>query len=72
MDGPLPKINIIGLKMTVKSGLEKIVSEIPPRAFSFLLRKMPKIVNSVTKMTSFVHGGITINCFVMYVSTYNK
>ena len=43
------KNTIFGLKMMVKSGLEKI----------FLKFQVPKITNSVIKVTIFPHGGIS-------------
>ena len=58
------KTNIFGLKMMVKSGLEKKCFEIPPyiRLFSPISQKgriSPKITNSLMKMTFFAHGGIS-------------
>ena len=71
------KINIFGLKMMAKSGLEKNIFEIPPCAkpfsenlFYFIERWISgKIANSVIEITSFAHGEISIYIFLssMYI-----
>ena len=40
--------------------------------YIFYFIKMPKIANSVIKITFFAHGGISMKLFVMYVCTYYK
>ena len=50
------KINIFGLKLMVKSGLEKIFMKSLHAQEVFYI----KIVNSVIKMTSFAQGWIPI------------
>ena len=71
---------IFGLKMLLKSGLEKILwNPTIHKAFfrkSFLLyRKVDfllKAMNSVTKMTFFAYGGISKNNFVVDVDVINE
>ena len=57
----VPKITIFGLKMMVKSGLEKYFwnssMRKPFSSNSFYLLVLRKITNSVTKTTIFPHGG---------------
>ena len=66
------KINILGLKMMVKIGLEKIILKfLHAQNIFFYFMKMPKITNAVIKMAVFAHGGISIKLFVMYVH-YHK
>ena len=50
---------ILGLKMMVESGVEKNLFEIPhaETTFSYFI-KVPKITNSVIKITIFPHEGI--------------
>ena len=63
------KIDIFGLKMMVKSGLEKsILKFLHQQNYFFYFIKMPQFENSVMKMTFFAHEGISIKCFVMYVN----
>ena len=58
--------------MMAKSGLEKIILKfLHAQNYFFYLIKMPKIANSVVKMTFFAHGGISIKLFVMYVHIIN-
>ena len=64
----VPKINIFGLKMMVKRGLEKIIKKFSMPNIIFLT-SLAKIANSVTKITFFVHGGILKKCGVC---TYDK
>ena len=54
------KNTIFGLKMMVKSGLEKIFLKFlhAEITFSYFI-KVPKITNSVIKITIFLHGGIS-------------
>ena len=52
----------------MKSGLEKIILKfLHAQNYFFYFIKMPKIGNSVIKMTFFAHGGISLKLFVMYV-----
>ena len=61
------KINIFGLNMMLKSGLEKIFLKFLHARAIFLVSHftsykggfLHKITNSLTKMTNFVHGGIS-------------
>ena len=74
------KNTIFGLKMIVKSGLERNIFEVPPCASHFLLIHftsyegglLHKITISVTKITFFAHGGISIIFFMKYVFTINE
>ena len=54
------KNTIFGLKMMVKSGLEKIFLKFlhADTTFSYFI-KVPKITHSVIKITIFPHGGIS-------------
>ena len=66
------KITIFGLKMIVKSGLEKFILESSIRKIIFLLHTnedlCPKIqCDSVTKMTWCAHGWIKKTKIVAYV-----
>ena len=73
------KINIFGLKMMVKSGLEKIfmkslhAQSLFRKIFFYFIEKggfLHKILNWVIKIA---HGWISIKLFVMYVQcTYHK
>ena len=56
------KVDIFGLKMTERSGLEKIM--LPSWANLFFIIKSYKIANSVIKRTFFAHGGIKKKCVV--------
>ena len=53
----ISKNTIFGLKMMVKSGLEKIFLKFLHAGDYFI--KVPKITNSVIKKTIFPHGGIS-------------
>ena len=52
-----PEISIFGLKMMVESGLEKIFLKFLHATFSYFI-KVPKITNSVIKITIFPQEGI--------------
>ena len=61
----VPKNIIFGLKMMVKSGPEKIILKFLHVGTYFpLLYKIPKITNSVTKITIFPHRGISKYIFL--------
>ena len=74
------KNNIFGLKMMVKSSLEIfILKSLHTQTLFWTLwftswkgGFVPQITNSVIKMTSFAHGGISIKIFVMHVSIINE
>ena len=53
------KNTIFGLKMMVKSGLEKIFLKFLHARDYFPFIKVSKIKNSVIKITIFPHGGIS-------------
>ena len=55
------KNTIFGLEMMVKSGLQKIFLKFLHVGgyFPLLHKKVPKITNSVIKITIFLHGGIS-------------
>jgi hypothetical protein len=56
----VPKNTIFGLKMMVKSGLEKIFLKFLHAGDYFPYSiKVTKITNSVMKITIFPHGGIS-------------
>ena len=61
------KIDIFGLKMMVKSGLSKIILKVfhEQNYFPYFI-KLPKIINSVTKISFFVQGRVSKKC------TYHK
>ena len=74
------KINIFGLKMMMKSGLEKIflkflhVQSLFQKVFfitefALLSTNLPFYE---VKMTPFAHGGIPIKTFVIYVHILNE
>ena len=61
------EISIFGIKLMMKSGLEKIF-EIPPCASCFLINEIyyiekHSVTKSVMKRTFFAHGGISILFF---------
>ena len=64
------KINLLGLQMTVKSGLDIIILKFlqAQKYFSYFI-KMTKFIN---KITFFAHGGISMKFFVMYLNIINK
>ena len=72
----LSKVNIFGLKVMVKSGLEKIVLKfLHAQAVSikwiYYIEKH-RVTNSVIKMAFFAHGGISIKLFVVYLHIINE
>ena len=74
------KIKILGLRMMVKSGLEKIFLKIlhAQRVFqtywftSWKWEFRSKNTNSVTIMTFFAHGGISKKIIVGFIIMYDK
>ena len=67
------EINIFGLKLMVKSCLEINILKFLHAQNNFLkFITVPKIPNSVIKMTLSAHGGISIKLFVIYVHIINE
>ena len=63
------KDTIFGLKMMVKSGLEKIFLKFLHAGDYFpSFIKVPKITNSLIKLTIFLHGGISKIIFLDHFS----
>ena len=55
----VPKLNIFGLKMIVKSGIEKtILKFLQTQNYFSCFIKLPKMTNSVTKMKFLAQGRI--------------
>ena len=67
------KINLFGLQMMVKSGLDIIILKFfhAQNYFCYFI-KMTKIASSLIKITFFAHGGISMKLFVMYLNIINK
>ena len=58
--------NIFILKMMMKSGLEKIMRKLFSNKWIYYIEKH-RVTSSVIKMAFFVHGGISIILFVVYL-----
>ena len=67
------KINLFGLQMMVKSGLDIIILKFfhAQNYFCYFI-KMTKIASSLIKITFFAHGGISMKLFVMYLNMINQ
>ena len=71
-----PEISIFGLKLIMKSGLEKIFLKFLHAQAVFYYKwiyyiEKHRVTNSV-KMTFFAHGGISIKLFVVYLHIINE